>query len=138
MHERHHRERLNEKTTAWTVSHATNRICDASISPAGSRAYRNLKLRIRRADMDTVTGTVMAGVATVVIEHTDGAKVERLAGVDEAVLLAFGSRAAARAGKAAPQVKARKPKHMGGQMTSALRFAAIISSAIAVKLTSKA
>lgn len=47
--------------------------------------------------MDAVAGVVMAGAAVVVIKHTVGAKVERSAGVDEAVLLASGSRVAAKA-----------------------------------------
>jgi hypothetical protein len=46
--------------------------------------------------MDTVT--VMAGDAAAVIGHSDGAKAEKWAGVDEAALPASGSRAAAREG----------------------------------------
>ena len=46
----------------------------------------------------------MARGAAVVIGHTDGAEAERLAGVEEAALLGFGSRAAANAREAGADV----------------------------------
>ena len=54
--------------------------------------------------MDMVAVAVTAGVAAVVIRHTDGAKAERWAGVDEAAPLAFGSRAAVKASGPLPVI----------------------------------
>lgn len=48
-----------------------------------------------------VAGAAMAGGAVVDTGLMDGAKAERLAGVEEAALLDFGSRAAAKAREAA-------------------------------------
>lgn len=52
---------------------------------------------------------VMAGGAVVNTGLTDGAKVERLAGVEEAALRAFGSRAAAKANRSVGEPGSRSP-----------------------------